>query len=432
MKNSLILLIITTFGACSTSGPGLFSKRTPHEQYSKKISDAGLEKSALGRAWLNAAQLGLNQPTKISIPYKERGYFAADKPQSTGLRFSAKRGEKLNIVIEKRPSTGFVIYTDLWRTDEINKHNLIEAPDTNTLSWQYEVERDGTYILRIQPELLQSGEYNVSISSGPSLAYPIKAPGKNHIQSFWGDPRDEGGRSHEGIDLFAAKHTPVVAAANGRVVTVNENNLGGKVVWLRPFQKNYTLYYAHLDSQLVREGQEVRIGDTLGLMGNTGNARYTLPHLHFGIYGNGGATDPLPFVNPIVKIPPEIRVKTDLLGEIARTGNSRTNLHLAFDEKELQPATLDPYTPLNVEALSADYYKVSLPNGNKGFIKSINQLNPLREIEIKTFQPLFESPDSTSARKLILEPGSKLDLLGNFNDFQLVKTKSNQEGWIRK
>jgi murein DD-endopeptidase MepM/ murein hydrolase activator NlpD len=68
-----------------------------------------------------------------------------------------------------------------------------------------------------------------------------------------------------------------IAAANGRISSVTENNLGGKVMFMRPAGKDFTLYYAHLDEQLVSEGQDVRTGDTIGLVGNTGNARTTPP-----------------------------------------------------------------------------------------------------------------------------------------------------------
>ena len=58
-----------------------------------------------------------------------------------------------------------------------------------------------------------------------------------------------------------------------------------------------TLYYAHLDRREVSPGARVRPGDVVGFVGNTGNARATAPHLHFGIYRPGsGAVDPLPFI----------------------------------------------------------------------------------------------------------------------------------------
>ena len=74
--------------------------------------------------------------------------------------------------------------------------------------------------------------------------------------------------------------------------------LGLSYVWLYDARRGQALYYAHLDSQIVQAGVQVDVGDTLGLVGNTGNARSTSPHLHFGIYRHGeGALDPLPFID---------------------------------------------------------------------------------------------------------------------------------------
>ena len=68
-------------------------------------------------------------------------------------------------------------------------------------------------------------------------------------------------------------------------------------MWVHDLERHVTLYYAHLDEHRVRGGQCVEPGDTLGLVGTTGNAEGTVPHLHFGIYVPGeGAVDPYPFV----------------------------------------------------------------------------------------------------------------------------------------
>jgi peptidoglycan LD-endopeptidase LytH len=68
--------------------------------------------------------------------------------------------------------------------------------------------------------------------------------------------------------------------ADGVVTRVEENTLGGRVIFLAPNNKDYSLYYAHLQEQTAKPGQRVKTGDTIGLMGNTGNARTTAPHLH--------------------------------------------------------------------------------------------------------------------------------------------------------
>ena len=416
-------------------GTSIFSgKKTPHEQYGDKLSGAGLRETALGRAWFEAANRSLGNPISITIPYKETGYFAADRPQATGLRFQAKRGEKLNISLTKKPATGFAVYLELWRAPEAagRTAKLIAAADTTRDVIEHEVnEQQATYIIRVQPELLKSGEYTLSISAGPSLAYPIKAPGKNHIQSFWGDARDAGVRKHEGIDMFAAKLTPVVAAADGRVTRVNENNLGGKVVWMRPDNKDYVLYYAHLDQQLVTDGQAVKTGDTLGLMGNTGNAKHTSPHLHFGIYATGGAVDPFPFVNPAVRTPSNITAPAGSIGKFMRADGKQVKLYPGLGETA---GVLDQHTLMQVEAATGDWYKVNLPDGRQGLVKSseADAATELRKLTMKGGQPLFEAPDTLAARKIILKAGDVVSVLAAFNEYYFVRTQADINGWIPK
>ena len=76
-----------------------------------------------------------------------------------------------------------------------------------------------------------------------------------------------------------------------------EKGIGGKQVWLCDNDFGSSLYYAHLDVIKAEIGIRVNAGDTLGFVGNTGNAKFTPAHLHFGIYRNYGAVNPLPFVH---------------------------------------------------------------------------------------------------------------------------------------
>jgi peptidoglycan LD-endopeptidase LytH len=433
VKLAVVLLMAMALHACKTSN-GIFGKKTPHEQYGDKLSGAGLSETALGRAWFEAAERSLSNPLGINIPYREAGYFSADRPQAMGLRFQGKRGEKLTISLTKRPAAGFNIYLELWKAAEAagQKPRLIAAMDTTGADIIHEVDDPAVYVIRLQPELLKAGEYTLSISAGPSLAYPIKAPGKNHTQSFWGADRDAGARRHEGIDMFAPRLTPVVAAADGRVTRVNENNLGGKVVWMRPNGRNFTLYYAHLDQQLVSDGQSVKTGDTLGLMGNTGNAKHTAPHLHFGIYTSGGAVDPFPFVNPVIKSPAGITAPVKNLGKVVRTDAKNVKL---FAEQGSEPlATLDQHTLLQVEAATADWYKVSLPNGLHGLVKSTATDEPalIRKQTIKEELPVYDMPDSLAARKTVIKAGDAVSILAAFDNYYYVRTGNEVTGWIRK
>jgi murein DD-endopeptidase MepM/ murein hydrolase activator NlpD len=135
----------------------------------------------------------------------------------------------------------------------------------------------------------------------PTLIFPI-ANKKAFIGSFWGAGREGGLRKHEGIDIFARKGTPVVAICDGFVEKITTTPKGGKVVWLRSVDYSWSAYYAHLDQQKVKRGQFVRKGELIGTVGNTGNAKFTPSHLHFGIYSYNGAMNPFPYVQHSPKI----------------------------------------------------------------------------------------------------------------------------------
>lgn len=128
------------------------------------------------------------------------------------------------------------------------------------------------------------------------LSFPVAMPGAA-IASVFGDPRDGGAREHHGVDIFAPRGTPVVAAGDGRVTDVRNTPVGGLVIWMEDFDRGLIYYYAHLEEQYVRRGQIISAGDTIGAVGNSGNARGVNPHLHFGVYLPGTiAVDPAPML----------------------------------------------------------------------------------------------------------------------------------------
>lgn len=411
----------------------LFKKMSPHDAYAQRLKDAGLDRSSMGSTWLQKSETSVTNALNIDIPYKETGYFSAEKIPATALRFEARRGQQLHINLSKKPSQNFAIYLDLLEERDANSRKVIASADTLGLLLNYEVKTTGKYILRLHPELLQSGEYTLSITTGPSLSFPVSAAGKPNIGSFWGDGRDNGGRKHEGIDIFAPKLTPAIAAAEGTVTNVTENKLGGLVVFMRPESRDYTLYYAHLDKQLVQNGQNVRIGDTIGLVGNTGNARTTPAHLHFGIYTSGGAIDPLPFVDRSIKQPKAISAKLDLLNATARTANANTRLYVQPNEKAMVKTTLPVSTVLQIEAATDGWYKASLPDGTLGYVysKNVTSTTTLRKANINSNRPLLDFPDSLNgARKATLAAGQQVNIQGSFRNYFLVTDKNDNTGWI--
>lgn len=128
------------------------------------------------------------------------------------------------------------------------------------------------------------------------LVMPVQGVKVRQVADTWHADRDHG-RKHEGQDIFARKGTPVLSATEGIVVRMGEAGIGGNAVFVMgPGGRTY--YYAHLASfaEGLRVGDPVSVGAVLGYVGNTGNARTTPPHLHFGVYGPGGAENPFPLL----------------------------------------------------------------------------------------------------------------------------------------
>ncbi len=137
----------------------------------------------------------------------------------------------------------------------------------------------------------QGASGGVSDSVTPGFSCPV--PGATFIND-WGFPRS-GGRTHKGTDMFAPRGTPTVAVADG-TVRLKSNSLGGIVAFVYADHGVY-YYYAHLNgyAEGLSSGQRVTKGQTIGYVGNSGNALGTRAHLHFEIHpGGGAAVNPYP------------------------------------------------------------------------------------------------------------------------------------------
>ena len=126
---------------------------------------------------------------------------------------------------------------------------------------------------------------------------PFIIAGRANWVDTWGAPRVGPGalvRTHEGQDVFCKYGDPVLATQTG-IIEFADGGLGGKVARLHRADGSYW-YYAHLADFNERDfstGDVVKRGDIIGFCGNTGNAVFTPPHVHFGWYGATGARDPM-------------------------------------------------------------------------------------------------------------------------------------------
>jgi len=127
-------------------------------------------------------------------------------------------------------------------------------------------------------------------------AFLLLMPADGRVSSLFGPRRDPLGRGvgfHRGIDIANLANSVVAAAAHGVVEFAGSASGCGIAVRI-DHGEGVETRSCHLSRALVREGQRVRAGDSIGLMGATGRA--TGSHLHFELLLDGSPVDPAPFV----------------------------------------------------------------------------------------------------------------------------------------
>lgn len=121
------------------------------------------------------------------------------------------------------------------------------------------------------------------------LLIPVQGVAAAQLSDTYHDVRGGGTRTHEALDIMAARGTPVVAVADGPVAKLFDSKQGGLTVYQFDPAGTHAYYYAHLDAYApgLREGQVLRRGQAVGTVGSTGNASPDAPHLHFAIFALG-------------------------------------------------------------------------------------------------------------------------------------------------
>jgi murein DD-endopeptidase MepM/ murein hydrolase activator NlpD len=148
----------------------------------------------------------------------------------------------------------------------------------------------------VQERTLQELSVAAEQRSSRWAATPSIWPVKGWVTSGFGprvSPFTEKPAWHDGLDIGAAANAPVQAPAQGRVTSVGFDPKLGNVVKLDHGFGIETLY-GHLAKALVKEGQRVKRGDVVGLVGSSGLA--TGPHLHYMVKVNGQTFDPTKYI----------------------------------------------------------------------------------------------------------------------------------------
>ena len=422
------LLCVLT--ACS-SGPlaRVFQPATPWEEYENRLRESGLAESGMGRAWLRAGQSALAAPLTAELPLRESGYFPPEVPTAIGYRIELTRGRTFEIDIRFQSAEPARLFVDLFELRDDGPRRIASLRDSTVL--REEIRRTGVYLLRLQPELLRSGRYTVTQRTLASIRFPVPRLGTGAIQSRFGVPREAGRRQHHGVDIFAPRGTPVVAVRNG-TARPSTNELGGLVVWLRDDSTRRTYYYAHLDRWAFENTRPVSRGDTVGFIGNTGNARTTPPHLHFGIY-ESGPVDPFPFLAPDDPVPPPVEFPAERWNEWVRITPLRSELRVGPHEGA--PALIGLDRGVVARALAADgrSVRVRLPDGVAGYVLRTAvtpAANPLRRAGLPAGSVLRESPRLDAPAVQVLERDASAEVWGRFGEFELVQVAGSRPAWV--
>jgi len=102
-------------------------------------------------------------------------------------------------------------------------------------------------------------------------------------------------KNHYGIDILSTKNTPIIAALPGVVINADWSVDTGNTIYIQ-HAKNIVTSYKHNSALLVSEGDQVKAGQAIAIIGNTGKLTNG-PHLHFELWFDGQAVNPMNFIN---------------------------------------------------------------------------------------------------------------------------------------
>jgi len=191
-------------------------------------------------------------------------------PPMSGILYTVRRGDSISLIAQKNGvSVNLILDANNLQSETIQPGQQLFIPGVKISRYEYD------------------------LATGQLFRYPVTG----RLSSGFGyrdDPFTGKRRFHYGIDIANSVGTKVVAARDGEVVAVGSNNAYGNYLVIR-HDNGFQTLYAHLDVVHARKGQWVRQGQWIADLGNTG--RSTGPHLHFSLYKNNNAIDPLQYLH---------------------------------------------------------------------------------------------------------------------------------------
>ncbi|AFG37341.1 M23 family metallopeptidase [Spirochaeta africana] len=491
MMTKAIIIGLTAavlIAGCATDEviPERFEPDASYREYLRAMTELGMKDSRIGAAWAAAGEPESASPVRAATPFEERRFLDPREPQALFYLVEGVRGHRLDVHIDGPADAGY--FVDVFRLPEEYRPAAAGGAQDEPHPWAeglheeaasaggvqhgsshvyFEPRRHRYYLVRIQPRVLEGGEFTIQIIADAALAWPV--PGTDHtaIWSPFGAPRDGGVRVHHGVDIFAPRHTPLVSISEESYVRqVGQRDRGGNVVSMIDRKRDLLLYYAHLEDQEVElQGQTIPAGTEIGTMGNTGNAITTPPHLHIGIYEGswGRPVDPWYFLVALDTEPEAPAAAPVELGEYVRVAAAGSRLYAypgqsssiipspavtdgrgdglppaAFPQREIAYGEvrrdgLSPDTVLQLVGIMHSYAKVLAPDGIRGYlplsaVASLEGDNAGFTLDDNT--TLFERIGGSVVPVAVAAQGSRLRDLGSYENYRLVQTEDGVTGWL--
>lgn len=379
----ILLVVLTAYAGCGGRDllgdiedtlRGWFGPRTERTKFRRQLAKSDTVSERTLALWDTAYAIAKTTPLRTELPHREVIYLDGALPLSAqAVRFTLPPGRRLRVrYLTEADAATAPLFGELYR---LTDGRTGERPRASWSAAAPEITyrtadpaRGEELLLLVQTAPRAVARYELQLLTEPTIAFPVAGKDEAAIQSFWGAPRDGGRRKHEGNDVFAPRGTDLLAVAEGTVSRTGNGGLGGKTVWLRDPDTGLRYYYAHLDEQRVSRGQYVSRGQVVGTVGNTGNARTTPPHLHFGIYA-GGAIDPYPFLQRADDLPPPSPLPLRRPAQDFRVparGNHFLRLSPARDGFRVR--RLDNGAAVRLLGVSGRFYRVETARGETGYV----------------------------------------------------------------
>jgi len=307
---------------------------------------------------------------QVALPFQETIFITGGHPDGVSYALKLDEGQVVDVELDRDPEAPpplLDVFEHIPPADYQPTAHLRRSGAT----FRFEAPRAGDYLLRIRATPGDSGRYHLALGVPGELLFPVAGGEAGWVRGHFGDPRDRGARKHEGLDIFAPRGTPVVAVHDAVVTRVERTATGGRVIWCEDELRGVTYFYAHLDRQLVRRGEHLAAGDTIGTVGNTGNARSSSPHLHFAAYLPGlVAIDPAPLLAGNETLDAPLLPDSALagLGSWARTRARTVHLRSAPEQAAQVLAELGEGTVVRLVGAVEEWRRVQLEDGAAGFV----------------------------------------------------------------